>query len=87
MHVHDPETSVLEIGLWDKGEEGAIPLSMTGVFRGPGGKELVGTARVPLSKVCRLFRLAENSPFGRKQLKVVGILCLALVLESLVRAS
>lgn len=54
MHVHDPETSVLEVGLWDKGEEGAIPLSMTGVFRGPGGKELVGTARVPLSRVRQL---------------------------------
>ncbi|CAB1113920.1 unnamed protein product [Ectocarpus sp. CCAP 1310/34] len=53
MHVHDPETSVLEVGLWDKGEEGAIPLSMTGVFRGDGGKELVGTARVPLCKVLK----------------------------------
>lgn len=53
MHVHDPETSVLEIGLWDKGEEGGIPLSVTDVFRGPGGKELVGTATVPLSKVSR----------------------------------
>ncbi|CAN0517261.1 unnamed protein product, partial [Ectocarpus sp. 12 AP-2014] len=51
MHVHDPDTSVLEVGLWDKGEEGAIPLSVTGVFRGDGGKELVGTARVPLCKV------------------------------------
>lgn len=60
MHVHDPETSVLEVGLWDKGEEGAIPLSVTGVFRGDGGKELVGTARVPLCKVrvefCSLVR-------------------------------
>lgn len=51
MHVHDAETSVLEVGLWDRGEEGAIPLSMTDVFRGEAGKELVGTARVPLSKV------------------------------------
>ncbi|CAM9682943.1 unnamed protein product [Ectocarpus sp. 6 AP-2014] len=53
MHVHDPGTSVLEVGLWDKGEEGAIPLSVTGVFRGDGGKELVGTARVPLCKLLK----------------------------------
>ena len=64
MHVHDPATSVLEIGLWDKGEEGAIPLSVTGVFRGAGGKELVGTARVPLPKVCMLHNCPDYPRIG-----------------------
>lgn len=51
MHVHDPETSVLEVGLWDSGEDGSNPLSMSGVFKGE--QELVGNARVPLSKVSK----------------------------------
>ncbi len=68
MHVYDPETSVLEIGLWDKGEEGAIPLSVTDVFRGPGGKQLVGTATVPLSKVSLWL---DSKPTDRKQLAVL----------------
>lgn len=52
MHVHHPESTVLEVGLWDRGEDGAIPLSVTDVFRGAeGGRDLLGTARVPLPKV------------------------------------
>lgn len=50
MHVHDPASSVLEVGLWDGGEEGAIPLAaMPTMFKG--GKQLVATARVPVSQV------------------------------------
>ncbi|CAM9555140.1 unnamed protein product [Pylaiella littoralis] len=51
VHVHDPETSVLEVGLWDSGEDGSNPLSMSGVFKGE--QELVGNARVPLSKILK----------------------------------
>lgn len=50
MHVHDPGSSVLEVGLWDRGDDGGLPLSVAGVFRG-GGEEMVGTARVPLPRV------------------------------------
>lgn len=59
MHVHDPGTTMLELGLWDRGEEGAIPLSVTDVFRGTGeGRDLLGTARVPLPKVPCVLLLA-----------------------------
>lgn len=84
MHVHDPDTSVLEIGLWDKGEDGAIPLSVTDVFRGPGGKELVGTARVPLSKVCPspfVWPKIRRTPVAREPLHISVALFLALCIR------
>ena len=51
MHVHDPESSVLELWLLDRGDWGAIPQSMRDIFGSTGGHALVGSSKVLLSQV------------------------------------
>lgn len=54
LHMHDPESSVLEIALWDGGEQGvktSMPRTMAVPAMFTNAITLLATARVPLMKV------------------------------------